>query len=212
MNGIMRFMYQLGTWLFNIMYLQMLWYLFTVLGLGVLGIIPATLATAGVIHKWFKDGTNIPIFAEFWDTYKKAFIKGNGLGLILVVLGMFFYADYVISRDFIQSFYFHAFIVGVIVIYTILVCHFFIIYNRYELTFFRYFKQAFLIALIRPFESVAMLISLLPLYYLYNFLPVLIIFIGVPLTLYPILWFSYRACIAVEKRSVELQEDSIKEN
>ncbi|GAB2540890.1 YesL family protein [Gracilibacillus alcaliphilus] len=211
MNGIMKFFYQFGTWLFNIMYLQVLWYLFTAIGLGVLGVVPATLATAAVIHKWFKNGTDIPIFKEFWSTYKKAFIQGNGLGLIWVALGLFFYADYVISRDFIQSFYFHAFIVLVIVFYTILVFHFLIIYNRYELRFLQYFKQTFLIALIRPFESLAMLVALLPLYYLYNFLPVLIIFMGVPLTLYPILWFSYRACAVIEEKSAALQEDSTEE-
>lgn len=193
------------------MYLQVLWYLFTAIGLGVLGVVPATLATAAVIHKWFKNGTDIPIFKEFWSTYKKAFIQGNGLGLIWVALGLFFYADYVISRDFIQSFYFHAFIVLVIVFYTILVFHFLIIYNRYELRFLQYFKQTFLIALIRPFESLAMLVALLPLYYLYNFLPVLIIFMGVPLTLYPILWFSYRACAVIEEKSAALQEDSTEE-
>ncbi|WP_066186877.1 MULTISPECIES: YesL family protein [Gracilibacillus] len=206
MNGFMRFFYQFGNWLFNMMYLQVLWYGFTAIGLGIFGIVPATLATAAVIHKWFKEGSDISVYKVFWQTYKKAFLKGNGLGLIWFVIGIFFYADYVISRDMIQSFYFHIFIVVIMVLYTITVFHFFVVYNRYELTFFRYFKQTVLIGLIRPFESLAMLIALFPLYYLYNFLPVLVIFMGVPLTLYPLLWFSYRACVAVEEKSAAMQE------
>ncbi|WP_163536235.1 DUF624 domain-containing protein [Gracilibacillus sp. YIM 98692] len=208
LNGFLRLFYNFGNWLAKLMYLQILWVAFTLLGLGILGMIPATIAMVYIIHKWFSEGFDIPILKQYWNFYKSIFFKANAFGLIWTTIGLFLYADYFISKQFIQSFYFHSFLMVLIVLFFISLFHFYTIFVRYELKFLQYFKQSLLIGLARPLESIAMVLSLLPLYYLFNFFPVFTAFMGVSLTFYPIVWFSYRACMLVEQKREQLQMKS----
>lgn len=191
------------------MLLHLLWLVFSLLGLGIFGVVPATLATVYIIHKWFVQGFDIPIIRQFWHFYRTNFLKANGFGLIWGSIGLFLYADYYISKQFIQSFYFHSFLIILIVLFIVSLIHFQTVYIRYDLKFFQYFKQALFIGLARPVESIAMIITLLPLYYLYNILPIFTVFMGASLTLYPIVWFSYRACILIEDKRKRIQNESV---
>ncbi|MGN8646041.1 YesL family protein [Gracilibacillus sp. HCP3S3_G5_1] len=208
LNGFLRLFYNFGNWLAKMMYLHVLWLSFTLLGLGIFGVVPATMATVYIIHKWFAEGYDIPIMKHFWTFYKANFLKANGLGLLWAIIGLFLYADYYISKQFIQSFYFHSFLIILIVLFIVSLFHFHTIYTRYDLKFFQYFKQSLFIGLARPVESIAMLITLVPMYYLYNILPILLVFMGASLSLYPIVWFSYRACLLVEVKRERIQNEA----
>ncbi|WP_157801804.1 YesL family protein [Gracilibacillus salitolerans] len=208
LSGFFKFLYSFGNWLAKIMFLHILWLVCTLLGLGIFGLVPATLATVYIIHKWFVEGFDIPIMRPYWNFYRTNFLKANGFGLIWVTIGLFLYADYYISKQFIQSFYFHSFLIILMVLFTISLFHFHTAFIRYDLKFFHYFKQSLLIGLARPIESIAMVITLLPIYYLYNIFPIFIVFMGSSLTLYPIVWFSYRACILVEEKRERIHKES----
>ncbi|WP_194287350.1 YesL family protein [Gracilibacillus oryzae] len=208
MNGFFRHFYTFGYWLAKMMILNICWIAFTLLGLGLFGIAPASLALTNIVHKWFAEGTEVPILKEFWSAYKKNFVKANGLFFVWILISLFLYMDYFISKNYIQSFYFHIILMLLIAISIASFAHFLIVFVRYELPFFHYFKQALLIALARPMETIAMFVSLIILYYLYSFLPVLTAFVGVSLTLYPILWFSYRACVSVEENKEKVEQKS----
>ncbi|MFC0470522.1 YesL family protein [Halalkalibacter kiskunsagensis] len=209
LNGIFKWLYDLGNWLAKIMYLHFLWIAFTLVGLVVFGISPATAALVSVIHKWFDEDLNIPIFKNFYSVYKKQFMKSNGLGAILIGFGLFLYGDYQISQQFIQSFYFHAFLLIISFLYLITFLYFFTIFARYELKFFYYFIQSFLIAIARPFETIAMIISLFLLSFLFNVLPILFLFMGTSLIFYPLVWFSYRACLGAEEKKDKLSNEQL---
>ena len=200
LNGIFKWVYDLGNWLAKVMYLHLLWVLFTVLGLGIFGISPATAALFSVMHKWFDEDFDIPIFKQFYTAYKTQFLKSNGLGLILIALGAFLFFDMNISKQVIQTAYIHFLLLVVVFLYAITVMYFFLVFARYELKFFQYFKQSFFIAFARPMETIAMLICLWLLYYLFSFLPVLIFFMGSSAICFPIAWFAYRACIQIEEK------------
>lgn len=207
-NGFFKYLYTFGFWLARMMILNICWIILTLLGVGVFGIAPATVAMASIIHKWFSENKEVPIVKEFWKTYKKSFIKTNVLFLGWLLIGLFLYVDYFVSKTYIQSFYFHLVLMFFIIVGLASFCHFLIVYVRYDLTLLQYYKQSILIALARPFEAIAMFISLIILYYLYWYLPVLTAFVGVPLTLYPILWFSYRACVGVEENQQKIKQKS----
>ena len=209
LHGVFKWVYDIGNWLAKIMYLHLLWVLFTVVGLGLFGITPATIALVSVIHKWVDQDFDIPIFKNFFTEYKRECFKSNGFGLILIALGVFFYVDIKISQQLIQSFYFHAFLLFISLLYIVTVLHFFTVYVRYDLKFFFYFRQSFLIAIARPFETIAMVISLIALSYLFSFLPVLIFFMGSSLVVYPLVWFGYRACYEVERKKEKLNEEKM---
>ena len=184
------------------MYLHLLWVVFTILGLGVFGIFPATAALFLVIYKWIEKDFEIPIFKTFFSEYKKQFIRSNGLGLILVGIGVFLYIDIKISQQFIQSYPIHLLILLVSILYLIISLYFFTIFARYELSFFSYFKQTIFIAFARPIESFAMILSLIVLSYVFSLLPVLMVLAGSSILACPLVWFACRACVHIEQKKV----------
>lgn len=46
---------------------------FTLLGLGVFGIMPATAALFAVMRKWIQGQDNVPVLKTFWQEYKGEF-------------------------------------------------------------------------------------------------------------------------------------------
>ncbi len=86
MKGIHRF----SEWVMRLMYVNVLWIVFTFLGLIVLGFFPATAAMFAVVRKWVMK-QDIHVFQTFWKVYKSEFLKSNGVGLILIALGSFLY-------------------------------------------------------------------------------------------------------------------------
>lgn len=202
LNGFFKWAYGIGDWLAKVMYLHILWVIFTLLGLVVFGITPATTSLFSVIHKWFDESFDIPIFKTFYTTYKANFLKTNGIGFILIGLGLFLYADFNISKQLIESFFVHFILLIVIFLYFVTVLYIFTVHARYKLRLLYYFKQSFFIALARPMETIAMIISLILLFYLFRFLPVLLFFAGSSIIAYPITWFAYRACVQIEEKKL----------
>ena len=54
-------------WVLKFFYANLLWFVFTMLGLGVFGFMPATTALFSVTRKWIMGKTDIPIFKTFWQ-------------------------------------------------------------------------------------------------------------------------------------------------
>jgi uncharacterized membrane protein YesL len=88
MSGIHR----ISEWVTRLMYVNILWILFTFLGVVVLGFFPSTTAMFAVIRKWVMK-QDIPVFKTFWTVYKSEFVKSNGVGLIILALGCFLYSN-----------------------------------------------------------------------------------------------------------------------
>lgn len=183
------------------MYLHILWVLFTLLGFVLFGVMPATTALFSVIRKSIEGDRETSIFYTFFSTYKKYFLKSNVLGLLMASLGIFLYIDLTISKQMIQSFYIHAVLLVVCFLYFITVLYYFPVFVRYDFRIFKYIKQSFLISLARPFETIAMIVSLVLLYYLFNLIPPLLFFAGSAIIAYPLMWFAYRAFSGIEGKN-----------
>ena len=93
MIGFMRGFYSISEWILRFAYVNVLWISFTLLGFVVFGFFPATLAMFTVVRKWVLKETDISVFKTFWLTYKKEFVKGNLLGLIISLFGFFMYSN-----------------------------------------------------------------------------------------------------------------------
>lgn len=107
LNGIFKAIFEIGKWLSKMMYLHLLWVIFSLMGLVVFGVMPATTAMFTVIRKWMEDDNDIPVFQTFLASYKTHFLKSNALGTFLVAIGIFLYIDMKISKQLVQSFYLH---------------------------------------------------------------------------------------------------------
>lgn len=82
-HGLTSIVYQGTLWIARLAYLNVLWVVFTILGLGLLGIFPATAATFSLVRLWLQN-RSAPILRRFWSEYKHNFSKSNRLGWSVV--------------------------------------------------------------------------------------------------------------------------------
>lgn len=207
-NGIM-FFYGVAEWVMLLAYVNILWIVFTVLGLFVLGVFPSTAGVYTVVRKWITHGNGIPVWKTFWQSYRKEFVKANTAGYLFVIIGGIIYIDLkffqhlgglfptLISYLFILAF----------IIYMVLWLFFFPVFVHYDLKIFQYIKQTFLIVILRPLEAILSMACGLVVYYLMMHLPGLIPFFGVSVLALLTMLVASRAFnklqIKIENRGIE---------
>ncbi|OZU88346.1 hypothetical protein CIL03_11895 [Virgibacillus indicus] len=191
----------IAMWMLKIAYLNLLWILFTFTGLIVFGLFPATGSMFEIVRKWMNQERDVRIFHEFWKNYRKEFIRLNGFALIFIAVGYFLYYDITFLR--INSGEFQLLIPVLIFIgvsYFITLLFFFPVYVHFDLKFFQYIKQSFLIAMTSPLEILLMIISVIALYIAVLFLPGIIpLFTGSVLAI-AITFLSKRAFRRIERK------------
>lgn len=75
--------------MFKVLYLNLLWGAFSLLGLGVLGFGPATYAMTKYMDQWLRLKNHPPITKSFWQYYKERFWQANAIGwLCTAALGI----------------------------------------------------------------------------------------------------------------------------
>src|SRR5690625_3277783 len=85
--------YSITQWFVKIVHLNILWFLFTLMGLLIFGVFPATVAMFTIMRKWIMGEKHIHINKLFWTTYKSEFMKSNLIGVIFIVIGSILYLD-----------------------------------------------------------------------------------------------------------------------
>lgn len=179
----------------KLVYLNVLWFLFSVLGLVVFGIIPATVALCMVQKNWLKEKHIQSIFSEYWRHYKKHFVKSNILAIILVLLGGIIYFDlkFFMDQEGIFSQVISIFIFILSVWFMITILYILPIYVTYQLRLFAYIKYAFIIAMLNPFKTLGMAVSTWGMMYLSLYFPQVLFSIGISLTFFMIMIISLQA-------------------
>lgn len=191
-----------GVKLLKIMYLNFLWMFFSMLGLFIFGLFPATIALFTVIRQLLNE-VEKPISQTFWQTYKKEWLSGNSYAaisyIVLAILAIDFYAIY--TFDFLTILLIPTMIIAFLVFGTL--CFFFPVYVHFELPFFATIKQAFLFTLTSPFTVVVSACIVLLMYGVFNLLPGAIpLFAGSVLS-YFIMRFAMRAFKKVEQKKLK---------
>ena len=69
-------------------FLNILWLLFTALGLFVFGFFPATVAMFATIRSFMREDISIPLFQTFWSHFKANFVRSLSYGLLTTVIIM----------------------------------------------------------------------------------------------------------------------------
>lgn len=193
-KGFSGFIYMITELVMQFAYLQLLWLVFTLMGLGILGIFPSTAALFSVVRKWIMGEEDVPVFKTFWQTYKTEFVRVNGLGLILSAIGWLLYVDY------------HFFTFGttmgssILKIITLLIIYLFIttciyffpIFVHFRYRFFEYFKYSFLYSVSTPLKTAGLLIISYIIYFLLMKVPVLFLFFSGSVISYMWMWYVYQ--------------------
>ncbi|WP_419954835.1 YesL family protein [Neobacillus niacini] len=193
MNGL----YALTEWITRFAYVNILWIGFSLLGLVFFGISPATVAMFTIIRKWIMGESDIPVFKTFWHTYKKEFLRGNGVGIVIALLAYIIFIDlnYIKLDTMIQI---PLYLIIFAIIMTLL--YIFPVYVHYNVTFLQLFKNSFFIMMVNPVSSIMMLIGFVALFFVMRFLPALSIFFGGSLSAGIIMSSCYLAFQKIEKK------------
>ena len=181
MKGLHNKLNDVGEWIYRLIFLNFLWMGFTILGLGVLGIFPATNALFSVLRKYLLNKKDVKIASDFYHFYRKDFLKSNALGYVLSLIAAVIWIDF---RYFMSITNFGMFIVGnlmlVLVAFLLLaLCVVFPIFSHYEMSLGQYIKNALLYPFTHLLTMLLLVISIilfdLIVYQVPGFLP----FIGI---------------------------------
>lgn len=179
MNGIMNVLYRFCQWVTRLVYLNLLWGAFIILGLGVFGFFPATTAMFAVIRKWIMGDTDNPVMKTFWTFYKKEFMKSNLLGMILCLTGYMLYMDYYFlqgASGLIKLLTYP--LILVILLFLFMLLYVIPISVHYEITTWKALKTSLLFVIMHPFVTITMAASCYIIYLIMKLIPGLIPLLG----------------------------------
>lgn len=208
-SGLFGGFYRLGETVLLLLYVNLLWICFTLLGLIVFGYGPSTVAMFTIFRKWSMGRSDVPVFQTFWKSFRQEFFKANALGLVLLAIGYMLYINLnhlELQGEWI-SMVSHYVLVITTIIYGIMLIYIFPVYVHYENKFLTYFKNAILIAVYQPFRTIYTIAACLTLYYLFFKVPVFIFLLGASLTSFVLMWITYRTFQKIEYRQERLQEE-----
>ena len=94
MGTFLRKVYTGSEWFMKIVRLNLVWLLFSVAGLFVFSLVPATVAASQIVQHWIKGNTEVKIMATFFDMFKKYYMRSQIVGLLLAVSYFILYIDF----------------------------------------------------------------------------------------------------------------------
>ncbi|MEH7273953.1 YesL family protein [Neobacillus vireti] len=137
-------------WIWRGILVNLYWMTFTILGLGIFGFFPASIALFTIVRKWLRKETDLPVWATFKQVYFKEWKRSNKIGLVFYSIGLFLFVDIRIVEQ-VMTGVFGSFllIIFYILVFVMLLAvgNYFSIYVHYELSTKEYVKQSFLFAL-----------------------------------------------------------------
>lgn len=150
MQKTMGKLFSVCEWIMKLAYVNLLWFFFTIAGLIVFGIMPATVSLFTIVRKWQMKETELPIWETFLSAYKKEFRKSNLLGLMLLLIGGFLILDFIFLKQ-IAGFLKLVFFAPLLIIsglYLITLLYIFPVYVHYDLKITDYIKKSCLVGIL----------------------------------------------------------------
>lgn len=203
--------YHLAVTLLKYVYLNLVALLFTFAGIIIFGLFPALVATFHIIREWQIGNEHVPIWKTFIKIYKKAFVKSNlagwGLGIVTIILFINLNIAEVISHPFIRMTYYP--ILTVLILFSATCLLIIPMYLHYQMKFRHIIKNAFLFLFIKPLYSLLLLSVIFIYFYLMKLVPGLILFIGITLFAWVVIWISLKIFDAAESIVERKQESEL---
>jgi|SRR5699024_3045458 len=192
-NQIVSSLDTILTWLTRLAFVNLLWIFFSILGIFVVGIFPATVAAFGVCRKWLLWQKDFPIWSTFKQLYKEDFITSNILGWILTFIGVLLYVNYRIMTNSGEVF------IGIPIafyllniFYVILNIWSFALLSHYSGSIKQHLKNSFIIGIANVHYSVAITVILFGIIYVSLEFPGFIPFFSISLGTLSWAWISLR--------------------
>ncbi|GEN57085.1 membrane protein [Halolactibacillus alkaliphilus] len=167
-------------WVSKLALLNLLWLLFTTLGLFVFGFFPATVAMFATIRSFFREDISLPLMPTFWQHFKENFVRSIGYGLLTSLITLLGIIDIIYIQEIaaLQSLILHMPIYLFLIFSCLTLLYLFPVFVHYDWPFFQTIKQAFLIMLIHPIQTLIMVVSVGLSLYLMTYMPGIFFFFG----------------------------------
>ena len=193
MKGFLKGYYQFSEWGMRLAYVNILWVVFTIVGLGIFGLMPATAGMFAVARKWASGDVEIKILPTFWNSYRKEFVKSNLLGYILIGIGYILYIELQILRAQDSMVYFIASfgVLALCVILLIILLYIFPIFVHFNLSTLQNIRWAFIIGIIHPILTIVLIAGIGLIHYItYMTIPALLFLFGGSVTAFVLTWVA----------------------
>lgn len=210
-GGLVGGIYRFCEWVMRFAYLNVLWILFSLLGLIVFGLAPATTAMYTVSRKWIKGEHNIPVFSTFWSAYRKEFVIANVLALIMLLIGMMLYVDIKLLQQM-NSIIFHiiSFILfGILLMYFAALLYLFPLYVHFKLKVYQYIQLSFLYAVSYPMQSILMIFCTIIVLVIVLAIPGLLPVLSAGPLSFILMWIAYRV-FSKKEQQIHKSNNSLK--
>ena len=199
-------------WIINLALLNILWILFTLLGLGVFGWAPATTAMLSILRKQANENSQFSIFHQYWKGYKQDFFQANLIGYLLIVgiasLGISFNTLPNLNQTLIlvlgTIFLMMTFLLGIILIFI------FPVYAHYDTSIKGYFKAALLVGISNLHYILIIITMLIALYMLFSIIPGLLLFFSVSLPAKYMMFFTLDIVNKIKHKQPSVKEKTLK--
>ncbi|KAA6481654.1 YesL family protein [Bacillus swezeyi] len=180
-------------WVMRLAYTNLLWFVFMLLGLGVLGFMPATAALFAVMRKWVMGRSDIPVFHTFWQAYRGEFFRSNVIGLILLAVGTIIYID--LAFIYPENIFLHILRFVIMVfgfLFLIMLFYVFPLLAHFEWKKRLYLKFSLILGISYLQYTLTMMAITALLYLVFAYLPGIVPFFSVSLLSYSIMWLAYQ--------------------
>lgn len=149
-------------WVLRLIWTNLLWIGYTLLGLVIFGIMPATVALFTVTRRWTRKEFNFSIWEVFKETYFSEWKDSNKIGLVFWLIG------FVLVVDFRFAFFLEGFVSLVLIfsfiflslIFIMTLIFFFPLYVHYTYSLKEYIKQSFIYSVVSMKETIMILLGL----------------------------------------------------
>ncbi len=178
---------RVGTLAFNLVLLNILWILFSFLGLFIVGFFPATAALFAVLKQMIMEDEDIAVFKLFFKKFKSEFVMSNLIGYITLIFGVVLYVDIRVLQQLDSGFLQLALASATVVIsivYLLTLLYIFPIFVHFDMKLWQYPKHALILAIAKPFHTIFLLVLLALVVMLYMIIPALIFVFGMSLVAY----------------------------
>jgi uncharacterized membrane protein YesL len=202
-KGLLGTFYIVMEWVTRIAYVNLLWIVFSLLGIIIIGFAPATTAMYTITRKWSMGNSDVPIFPTFWRTYRSEILRANKLFWPLIIVGYILYIDY----QYLTSMQGLAFLtmmfvfVNVSILYLILLLYLFPVFVHFKLKTFQYYKQALIAGISSPLSTFLMIVSIILVGLLIERIPGLLPVFPACLLSFATMRLGYTAFLKLEQKS-----------
>jgi uncharacterized membrane protein YesL len=198
------------TIILNLVYVNFLWVIFTILGLGIFGIGPSTYALVSICRQWVR-GNSLPVFKNYWKYYKESFRESVIISWIYLICGFVL----IIDLMNVTNWYVRVALFVISFIYLLSLVYIFPIMAHYNWKGIRIkVKMSLLFGFSCLQYSLVLFLVIGVIYWAAtNFFPGVLTFLGISFLFYLITWTANQVFTRMEAMdAIELENKNIYQN